>query len=184
LCFAYFAIYAGGSVGIQSFSVSAMSMQYGIATTLASAALTGYMVASAIGILAGGFLATRFPRHDLIAASGLAAGTVMILVVASGQIPGAALPGVLAFAGFLLGSTGPSRDFIVKAATPAGATGRIYGFVYSGLDVGSVLTPVAFGWLLDHRLPQGAFYMTAGMFAIAIVTVLQLPGRTRQPAPT
>jgi MFS family permease len=180
LCFLYFAIYSAGLIGIQGFSITAMTMQYGVAAALASGAVTAYMIGSASGIFMGGFIATRASRHDLVAATGLALGAAAILVVAAGGVPGAALPAAFALAGFVLGATGPSRDLIVRAATPAGATGRVYGFVYSGLDFGAVSTPVAYGWMLDHAMPQGVFYMVSALTALAIVTVLQVPGRTRR----
>jgi FSR family fosmidomycin resistance protein-like MFS transporter len=184
LCFLYFAIYSAGLLGIQNFSITAMTMQYGVAAAFASAAVTAYMIGSAAGIFLGGFIATRASRHDLVAATGLAAGAATMLVIALGQIPGAALPAAFACTGFLLGATGPSRDLIVRAATPAGATGRVYGFVYSGLDFGAVSTPIFYGWMLDHGLPQGVFFLVAGLTAAAIFTVLQVPGRTRRAAAT
>ena len=176
LCFLYFAVYAAGLIGLQSFSVAAMTVQYGVSAALASAALTSYMFGSAGGILAGGFIAARVARHDLVAVSGLAVSAATILVVALGQVPGPALPVILAAAGFAVGCTGPSRDLIVRASTPAGATGRVYGFVYSGLDFGSLATPVLYGWLMDHAMPQGVFMVVCGLLALAILTVLQLPG--------
>ncbi|MGE5639095.1 MAG: MFS transporter [Clostridia bacterium] len=184
LCFLYFAIYAAGLAGVQSFSVAAMTVQYGVSATLASAALTSYMVGSTAGILAGGFIASRAPRHDIVAALGLAASASTVSLVALGAVPGTALPAMLALCGFFVGSTGPSRDMIVRASTPAGSTGRVYGFVYSGLDVGSLSTPVLYGWLMDHRLPQGVFFVVAGLTALAMLTVLRLPGRTRRAAAT
>ena len=184
LCFLYFAIYAAGLAGLQSFSVAAMTVQYGVSAALASAALTSYMVGSAAGILAGGFIAARTARHDLVAVLGLAVSASTILLVALGAVPGAALPAMLALCGFFVGSTGPSRDMIVRASTPPGSTGRVYGFVYSGLDVGSLSTPVLYGWLMDHNLPQGVFFVVAGLTALAMVTVLRLPGRTRRAAAT
>jgi MFS family permease len=90
---------------------------------------------------------------------------------------------LLAATGFAIGATGPSRDLIVKASTPSGATGRVYGFVYAGLDVGSLATPVLYGWLLDRGMPQAVFFVVFGFFALAIFTVLNLPGRARRPAP-
>jgi MFS transporter, FSR family, fosmidomycin resistance protein len=177
MCFLYFAIYAAGLTGLQNFSVAAMTVQYGVATTLASAALTAYMVGSASGILAGGFIAMRASRHALVAATGLAAGALVFLLLALNVLPGSALPAFLALAGFSLGATGPSRDLIVRSATPPGATGRVYGFVYSGLDLGSLTTPVFFGWLMDHGLPQGVFYVVFALTLAAMLTVLQLPAR-------
>jgi MFS family permease len=177
MCFLYFAIYAAGLAGLQSFSVSAMTVQYEVAAALASSALTAYMIGSAAGIFAGGFIATRTARHDLVAATGLALSACLVSMIALGAVAGAALPAMLALAGFCVGSTGPSRDMIVRASTPAGATGRVYGFVYSGLDVGSLSTPVFYGWLMDHNLPQGVFYTVAGLTILAMLTVMQLPGR-------
>jgi MFS family permease len=128
-------------------------------------------------MLGGGFLVARTQRHDLVAAAGFAVGSLNALLIALGAIPGAMLPVVLALSGLAVGVTYPSRDLIVRAATPPGATGRVYGFVYSGLDVGSLATPVLCGWLMDHGLPQGVFYIVFGCTLAAILTVLQLPGR-------
>lgn len=177
MCFLYFAIYAAGLAGLQSFGVAAMTVQYGVPAALASSALTAYMAGSACGIFAGGFIAGRTERHDRVAASGLAIGAAAMLLIAVGQLPGGALPVILGCAGLAIGATGPSRDMIVRASTPSGATGRVYGFVYSGLDVGQLATPVFFGWLMDSALPQGVFYGICGFTALAIITVLQLPGR-------
>jgi MFS transporter, FSR family, fosmidomycin resistance protein len=92
-------------------------------------------------------------------------------------LPGAALPAALAIAGFASGVVAPSRDLIVRASTPPGAMGRVFGFVYSGLDVGSFVTPVFYGWMLDYSLPQGVFYTVFAFTAAAMLTVLHLPGR-------
>jgi MFS transporter, FSR family, fosmidomycin resistance protein len=174
LCFLYFMLFAAGLTGLQSFSVSAMVEQYGVAVTAASSALTAYLVAAAAGILAGGFVAARVMRHDLVAAAGLAVNAIAILFVATNQIAPAALPAVFALAGFASGVVAPSRDLIVRASTPPGAAGRVFGFVYSGLDVGSFVTPVFYGWMLDHHLPQAVFYMAFVFTALAILTVLLL----------
>ena len=164
MCFLYFAIYAAGFGGLQSFSVAAMTELYTVPTALASSALTAYMVGSACGIFAGGFLAI---------------GTTIFLLVGMTLFPGAALPFVLAIAGLCTGATGPSRDMIVRASTPSGATGRVYGFVYSGLDVGQLSTPVFFGWLMDNGMAEGVFFGICAFTALAIFTVLQLQGRKK-----
>jgi len=148
-----------------------------VAATAASSALTAYLVAAALGILAGGFVAARVSRHDLIAAAGMAVSALAVLVIAMQVIPGAALPAALAVAGFASGIVAPSRDLIVRASTPPGAAGRVFGFVYSGLDVGSLTMPVFYGWMLDHGVPHAVFYTVAAFTTIAMLTVLQLPGR-------
>jgi MFS transporter, FSR family, fosmidomycin resistance protein len=182
LCFLYFSIYAAGWAGIQSFSVSAMVLQFGVGTTFAAVALTCYMVGSAAGMLTGGFIAARTVRHAGVAASGLSGSALTLLLVALGAVPVALLPVAFALAGFSAGCTAPSRDLIIRASTPPGATGRVYGFVYSGLDVGSLATPVFYGWLMDHHLPHAVFFAIAAFTGLAVLTVLNLPGKTRRAA--
>jgi FSR family fosmidomycin resistance protein-like MFS transporter len=81
---------------------------------------------------------------------------------------------MLALTGFALGSTGPSRDMLVRAATPPGASGRVYGFVYSGLDLGATLGPVTMGAVLDHGSPRIVFLAIAACLVIAIGTVVRV----------
>ena len=178
MCFAFFALHAAALGALQNFGVSAMKEQFGVGTGFASSAITAYILGSAVGMLGGGFLVAHVSRHDIVAAAGFAVGSFNALLIAIGAIPGAMLPVVLAISGLAVGLIYPSRDLIVRAATPPGATGRVYGFVYSGLDVGSLATPVLCGWLMDHRLPQGVFYVVFACTLAAILTVLQLPART------
>ena len=143
---------------------------------LASTALTSYLLGGAAGILAGGFVAVRTSRHDIVAVSGLAVSALLMFTIASTWFASAFLPLLCAAAGFSTGITGPSRDLIVRATTPPGATGKVYGFVYSGLDVGSMLTPIYFGWLLDGGKPSVVFYTVVVTAVLTIATVLNLPG--------
>jgi len=178
MCFGYFVMIGVGFIAIQTFGIATMVSLYGVNVAMASAALTAFLLGGATGIFFGGFLAVRATRHDLVAVSGMAASATLMLVLASAALPAAALPLLLGAAGFAGGLTNPSRDLIVRASTPAGATGRVYGFVYSGLDVGSMVTPVIFGWLLDRGQPAAVFYTVVAVLAVSILTVLQLPGRS------
>ena len=177
MCFGYFVMIGVGFIAIQTFGIATMVSLYGVNVALASAALTAFLLGGATGIFFGGFLAVRATRHDLVAVSGMAASATLMLVLASAWLPAAALPLLLGAAGFAGGLTNPSRDLIVRASTPPGSTGKVYGFVYSGLDVGSMLTPVIFGWLLDRGQPAAVFYTVVAVLAVSILTVLQLPGR-------
>lgn len=177
MCFVFFAVYSAALSGVQTFGVAALPALYGVAAAFASSAVTAFLVGTAAGIVAGGFIASRSSRHDFVAAAGLGLSAATMALVASHAAPGFALPALLGLAGFSAGATGPSRDLIVRASTPPGATGRVYGFVYSGLDVGSLSMPVIYGWMMDHALPQVVFYTVFGLTLAAILTVLQLPGR-------
>ena len=85
---------------------------------------------------------------------------------------------VFVLAGFCSGITGPSRDLIVRGATTKAATGRVYGFVYSGLDTGSGLTPVLMGYLLDHGHSAGVFMFIGVALLLGVGTVIQVRQRT------
>jgi len=174
LCFAYFVVQTMAGIGLQSFLPTALNAGLDIPLLVATSALTAYLFGAMAGILAGGFLAARTARHDRVAATGLATAAVLLVAVAGGMLtPPVVLP-LFATIGFALGATGPSRDLIVRGATPKGAAGRVYGFVYSGLDVGGTLGPVMLGFMLDRALAREMFYAVAACLALAIVTVIQV----------
>ena len=176
-CFLFFMLHASALTGLMSFGISAMTSQFAVTAALASSAITAYMLGTGAGTLAGGFLLSRARRPELLAGSGIATSACVMLAIATGAIPGALLPAALALSGLAIGLTYPSRDLIVRGSTPPGATGRVYGFVYAGLDVGSLATPVFYGWLMDHGAPHAVFYVIFAFAAAALATVLQLPGR-------
>ena len=174
LCFAYFCVLTIGTIGITTFLGTSINAAYGLPLAIAATAITAYLLGNAAGVLAGGFLAARTARHDRVAATGLGVGAVLILLLAL-FVPLAtwAIP-LLALTGLALGATGPSRDMIVRGATPKGASGRVYGFVYSGLDLGSALGPVALGAMLDHGSPRLVAAAIAVFLFVAIATVVQV----------
>jgi MFS transporter, FSR family, fosmidomycin resistance protein len=177
LAFAYFALQAGANLGVTAFSVPALVMIYDVPIIFAASAVTGYLLGSAGGILLGGFLADRARRHDLVAAGGLLATAVILLVVGAGALAPALLPPALLVAGACMGATSPSRDMLVRAASPRGASGKVYGFVYSGFDLGSAVMPLGFGWLLDHGEPRLLFAAVAMVMLVTIPTVVQVRRR-------
>jgi FSR family fosmidomycin resistance protein-like MFS transporter len=180
MCFFFFFLLSVALTGIQTFGVASLSALYAAPVALASSALTAFLLGGAAGILAGGWVATRTSRHDLVAASGMLAAGVLMLSLALGALTPALLAPVLALAGFCSGATNPSRDLLVRGATPRGSTGKVYGFVYSGLDLGAMVTPVFYGWLLDRGLAQGVFLTVFVALMFTIATVLQLPGKAQQ----
>ena len=180
MCFLYFLLLSVAFTGVQIFGVTSIVSLYQVPVALASAALTAYLLASAAGVLFGGWVATRAARHDLVAACGLLAGGLAVLTMAFAPLPHWAIAPVLAFAGFSTGMTGPSRDLLVRSATPPGSAGKVYGFVYSGLDVGSMATPVFYGWLIDRGMAQAVFIAVFFATLLTIATVLQLPGQARR----
>lgn len=179
--FAYFAFIATALIGVQTFGVTTLMRVYETPLALATGALTAFLMGGAAGILAGGLLADRTRRHDVVAVAGLVLAAGFMMLLATGALAPSLLPGVLGVTGFCHGATGPSRDMLVRAATPPGASGKVFGFVYSGLDLGACLTPLAFGWLLDHGDPRMLFVAVAVLMLCTIGTVVQVR-RTAQAA--
>ena len=177
MAFSYFVLVAASMSAVQNFAVVAMVAIYDAPLTLAAGALTVYMLGSAAGIVCGGFLADRMRRHDAFAAGGMAVAALLTLVFASGAPPVAILAGLLALIGFAKGATNPSRDLLVRAATPPGASGKVFGFVYSGLDLGTLVMPPVYGWLIDRGEPRAVFVVAAVLMALTILTVLEVGRR-------
>ena len=181
LCFAFFAVLTVATVAMQTFLPSALNAAFGVPIAIATSAVTTYLLGGTAGIVAGGFLAARFARHDLVAATGLATAAAIVGAIAFTGPPAGVLLPLLALAGFAVGATGPSRDLIVRRATPAGASGRVYGFVYSGLDLGATVGPVVIGAMLDAGLARGVFLLVAALLAVAIGTAMEARRATAVP---
>ena len=174
LCFLYFVFQTMGTIGVQTFVPAALHVGLDIPLVVGTSAVTAYLLGGTAGIVAGGFLAVRAARHDLVAAGGLLIGATLVSLFGTGAVSSAFVLPLFALAGLFVGATGPSRDLIVRNATPKGAAGRVYGFVYSGLDTGAMLGPVWFGMMLDHGYARQVLYVIAAMFAAAIGTVVQV----------
>jgi FSR family fosmidomycin resistance protein-like MFS transporter len=174
LCLVYFALLAANTVGIQQFAVPAWGSMFGITETYAAFCLIVFIVGSAAGMLVGGLFADRVRRHDRVAAIGLLVAAAFTLPIAMQAVSPALLPIVLALAGAAGGATNPSRDMIVRNATPAGATGKVFGFVYSGLDIGSFLAPPVFGYLMNLGLPAVIFWIAIGLYVANVGIVMSL----------
>jgi MFS family permease len=172
--FVYFAVLTTATAGIQTFFVAAAVALYATPLALATSALSGYLVGKALGVLAGGFLADRTTRHDLVAVGGIVVAAGMILIVATGTAPLAVLAAAMALAGAALGVAQPARDLLVRAVTPPGASGRVFGVAYAGMDLGSALTPVVFGWLMDTGHPRLVFVAIAALMLLTIGTVVEV----------
>src|SRR5712671_2850763 len=163
--------------GIQTFSITALVSGYGVALQVATLGLTGYLVGSAGGMVLGGFLADRTRQHHRVAMSGIAtAGTLMLLMSAIADHALAVVP-VMMLGGIANGITAPSRDVLIRRAAAGAGMGSVFGFVYSGFDLGSSTAPLLFGALLDHQAPHAVFVAIACAFALAVPTVMEVQHR-------
>ena len=176
--FAFFFFSTFGFGALQNFAPSLLRDLYSLSLTAATSALTIYLIGSSMGLVWGGFLAKPGNQHERYVAAALASGAVLAMLLAFGALPGWLVLPIMAAMGFGIGIAGPSRDLLVRTATKArlgeAAFGRVYGMVYSGLDVGLALSPIAFGLLLDHQMPKLVFVGIAITLVMAIVAAAGL----------
>lgn len=168
----FFMLLSLSSSGIGNFGVVALMSGYGTSFSTANIALTAYLGASAIGVLAGGFLADHTKRHGQMAAACFAINAAIVAIIASINLPPPLLMAAMASAGFLGGVIAPSRDMLVRNAAPAGAAGRAFGIVTTGFNVGGIISPLLFGWIMDQNLPHWVFGTSVVFMVLTVLLAL------------
>jgi MFS transporter, FSR family, fosmidomycin resistance protein len=182
LCFSFFFWSTAALSAIQSFAGPALSTMYGLPLSATAFVVTGYMVCGAVGMVVGGFVAARVQALEKTIAGCMAAAAALLLLVGTGWLPAWLAMVVAALAGAGTGLAGPSRDMLIKRAAPPGATGRVYGTVYSGLDVGFALAAPVFGALMDHGWPQAVFGGAAFTLVLGVASAGLVALRVRSGA--
>jgi MFS transporter, FSR family, fosmidomycin resistance protein len=172
--FAYFALTSFSSQGVQTFGITSFSIGYGFSLRVAMLAVTAYLVGNAVGIVAGGVLADRTTRHHRVATSGMIVASAMMFLISAVHGSTEIVVSVMVVAGMAYGITQPSRDIIIRQTAPDGGLGSVFGFVYSGFDLGSATAPLLFGAILDHRAPHAVFLTIASALALAAFTVMRV----------
>ena len=157
------------TAGINNFGVVALMSGYGATYSTANIALTAFLGASAMGVLAGGILADRTHRHGQVASVCFAVDAIVVLIIAFMTLPPAALTVAMGLAGFLGGVIAPSRDMLVRQAAPPGAAGRAFGIVSTGFNVGGIISPLLFGWIMDQSVAPWVFGASAVFMALTVV---------------
>ena len=178
LCFLFFVLLSGAIIGLQSFFPALMDQLYGLPVAEGGPLLSVFLFGASGGVVLGGFLAERWGgRLQLVIGAGLAGAAAFFVAISFGVFPAAALAAPFALAGILVGLTMPSRDLLVRETAAAGARGRVFGLVYSGLDTGSAAAPLIVGLLLDHGNPRAVLWLLAALLLLAIVAAVTAHGR-------
>ncbi|WP_293999183.1 MFS transporter [Sphaerotilus sp.] len=170
LCFSFFFWTTVALSAIQSFASPALGRMYGLPTSATAFVVTGYMLCGAVGMVVGGFLVQRVARLERTIAVAMALSAALLVLAGTGWLSGMASAGAAALAGLGTGLAGPSRDMLIKRAAPPGATGRVYGTVYSGLDTGFALAAPVFGVMLDHGMAGEIFFAAAAAMGLGIAS--------------
>ena len=179
MCFGFFFFYAMALSGVQTFAPAAARILHDVPVNLAAMCLTIYMVCSAFGMVAGGFLVSDPARCERVIGTGFGVAAVVALILGFTAVPAWLVPVLFGVMGFGAGTAGPSRDLIVKRASPPNATGRVYGVVYSGLDIGQAVAPLMFGTLMDHHQPAMIWLGIALVQGVLIVNAFNV-GKVRR----
>jgi len=164
----FFALLSLSTGALTNFSVVALPKLYGTPISVANAGLTAFMLATALGVLAGGFVADKTRRHGEVAALGFGGTALLTLLIGTVDLGSVPMVAALGAAGFLSGLIMPSRDMLVRAAAPPGAAGRVFGIVSTGFNIGGTVGPMVYGWILDRGDPRWVFF-TSVLFMTATV---------------
>lgn len=183
-CFSFFIFSTMTLSVVQNYAVPILGAVHRVSFELATLTLTAYLLCAALGIFVGGFVAARRSNSDTVVATCMGVGAVFLALCGTGVLGATGTMIVLAATGFAIGIGGPSRDMMVRKATPAGATGRVYGMVYSGFDAGSAIAPVLFGVLMDRGWYSVTFYGVALVLLLSVVSALSVGQRVGQVART
>ena len=178
-CFGFFLLSTMTLAVVQSFAVSILQAMHQVSFESATFTLTAYMLCAAAGMFVGGFVASRWPRHsDKVVASCMTVAALFMALCGSGMFGATLTMTILAATGLAIGVGGPSRDMMIKKATPKGATGRVYGMVYSGLDVGFAISPLIFGVFMDHGWYGATLLGAAFVLLLSVAVALGVGRRT------
>jgi MFS transporter, FSR family, fosmidomycin resistance protein len=187
LAFAFFLFSTFGFGALQNFAPVLLAELYGLSMASATSSLSVYLIGGSIGLLVGGFLVKERSKgnrsFEFVIAGALLSGVFFAFMLATGALSAWLVIPIMGAMGFGVGLAGPSRDALVRTAAKArlgdGAFGRVYGLVYSGLDVGLAIAPIAFGMLLDRHMPNAVFAGVGLTLACAILAALALGRESR-----
>lgn len=168
LCWIFFFFSMASTSSLQSFAPSALFNIYQVPLDVGSYYITLLALGSAGGVLFGGYLAAKLQAPERIVSSCLSVTIVMCLLLGTGYIPVGLIPLLFIGLGFGYGVVAPSRDLLVKSVTPKGVSGRVYGVVYSGIDLGAAVGPFIFGFFMDAGLPK-ALFLGIVLFQLMII---------------
>jgi MFS family permease len=168
----FFMLLSLSNAGIGNFGVVALMSGYGASFSAANVALTAFLGSSAAGVLAGGFLADRTTRHGQLAAACFGINAAIVLAIATVNLPSLLLTTAMGVAGFLGGVIAPSRDMLVRNAAPAGAAGRAFGIVSTGFNLGGIISPLLFGWIMDQNAPHWVFGASVVFMILTVLLAL------------
>lgn len=171
--FLFFCFMAMGSVGLMTLGPDALTAFLDLSRETASSTISLQLTGSLCGILIGGMIADRIVRHDIATAGIVTIGVLLLWTVPAFKPDNLALLiSIFIVYGFAYGMAQPSRDMVVRSVAPSGAAGKVFGFTYSGMDVGSAIAVGVFGYLLGGGQSQLVFILVGAFMMVGVGSVL------------
>jgi FSR family fosmidomycin resistance protein-like MFS transporter len=171
--FLFFCFMAMGSVGLMTLGPDALTAFLDLSRETASSTISLQLTGSLCGILIGGMIADRIVRHDMATAGIVTIGVFLLWTVPAFKPDNLALLiSIFIVYGFAYGMAQPSRDMVVRSVAPSGAAGKVFGFTYSGMDVGSAIAVGVFGYLLGGGQSQLVFILVGAFMMVGVGSVL------------
>lgn len=183
ISFVYFFGTAFAIGGVQTFGPESAAQLHDLPAAQVALLVSVYMVGSAFGALVGGYSMGDVRNAERIVSISLIVALSIALSIGYLTTPIWMSSALFGMMGFAAGVGTPARDLLIKRAAPPGATGRIYGIIYSGLDVGVAVAPALFGFMMDARWPTGIWIGVALAYVLMIVCANMLSRHTIARAP-
>ena len=174
----FFVGFSAVNQGVAGFGISALTLTQNVTLAEAGTLISGYLFAAPVGVLIGGWLADRTARHDRLTAVCFIVVGVVLAIIAATELPLGAVAALFAVVGLFFGLVAPSRDMMIRAITPPGETGKVFGFVSVGFNIGGIVAPPVFGYLLDTGDPKLLFWAVGVVSMVTIATVLETGRRS------
>jgi MFS transporter, FSR family, fosmidomycin resistance protein len=168
----FFVMITFSTTGVQNYSVVALHEAFGTPIGLANTALTANLMLSAFGVLVGGLIAARVTRHEWVAVGSFLGIAITAVIIGIADLGLMMLMMMMSLNGFVNGLMQPSRDMLVRAVTPEGQFGKVFGFVTTGFNIGGIVAPLMFGYVMDSGHPRAVFFLVGGLSLLAILTIV------------
>jgi MFS family permease len=170
LFFLFYFLGAMAIGGVQAWLITVLHEVNGLDLAIASAALTAYLAGSSGGVLLGGWAVDKAARHLVVFVAGLTVfSAATLLLVGLWPMGGVMTIAVMLASGIAVGASRTPRDVMLKDAAPPGQIGKVFGFVSAGLPLGVAVTPVPFGFLIDHGEARLVLIVAAGFLLASLL---------------
>ena len=170
--FVFYAAVAITGQGMTSFGISALHLQLDLPLAEAGAAVSAYLFAAPAGVVLAGWFVDHIRRQDTFLIICFSILTLAAFAIAALKPSLPVVVVLFAVAGFAIGAVNPARDMLIRSMVPTSDTGKAFGFVTIGLNAGSMLGPLLYGWILDSAEPIAIFWAIGAMSLVTIAVVM------------